>query len=42
MCEFDSLTIDELLAATFAAQREAYQQHPELARLESVRDLIRR
>ena len=42
MCEFDSLTIDELLAATFAAQREAYQQHPELARLESVRDLIRK
>ena len=42
MCEFDSLTIDELLASTFAAQREAYQQHPELARLESVRDLIRR
>ena len=42
MCEFDSLTVDELLAATFAAQREAYQQHPELARLESVRDLIRR
>ena len=41
MCEFDSLTIDELLAATFAAQREAYQQHPERAALERVRDLIR-
>ena len=42
MCEFDTLTTAELLRATFAAQREAYQQHPELARLESVRDLIRR
>lgn len=41
MCEFDSLTLDELLAATFAAQREAYQQHPERAALERVRDLIR-
>ncbi len=42
MCEFDTLTTAELLRATFAAQREAYQQHPELARLESVRDLIRK
>ena len=41
MCEFDTLTTAELLRATFAAQREAYQQHPERAALERVRDLIR-
>ena len=41
MCEFDTLTTAELLRATFAAQREAYQQHPERASLERVRDLIR-
>jgi len=41
MCEFDTLTTAELLHATFAAQREAYQQHPERAALERVRDLIR-
>ena len=42
MCEFDSLTIDELLAATFAAQREAYQSHPDQENLDHMRDLIRR
>lgn len=42
MCEFDSLTIDELLAATFAAQREAYQSHPDQENLDLMRDLIRR
>ena len=41
MCEFDTLTTAELLRTTFAAQREAYQQHPERAALERVRDLIR-
>jgi len=41
MCEFDTLTTAELLRATFAAQWEAYQQHPERAALERVRDLIR-
>ena len=41
MCEFDTVTTAELLRATFAAQREAYQQHPERAALERVRDLIR-
>jgi len=41
MCEADTLTTVELLRTTFAAQREAYQQHPERAALERVRDLIR-
>lgn len=41
MCEFDTLPTAELLHATFAAQREAFQQHPERAALERVRDLIR-
>jgi hypothetical protein len=42
MCEFDSLTTDELLAATFAAQREAYDGHLDREKLDFVRDLIRR
>lgn len=41
MCEFDSLTIDELLAATFANQREAYQRHPDREKLNFLRDTIR-
>ena len=41
MCEFDSLTIDELLAATFANQREAYQRHPDREKLDFLRDTIR-
>jgi hypothetical protein len=42
MCEFDSLTTDELLAATFAAQREAYQSHADREKLDLVGDLIRK
>ena len=41
MCEFDTLTTQELLHATFAAQREAYKRYPEPLRLERLSDLIR-
>ena len=42
MCELDFFTTDELLAATFAAQREAYDGHLDREKLDFVRDLIRR
>jgi len=42
MCELDSFTTEELLAKTFAAQREAYQSHPDQENLDLMRDLIRR
>jgi hypothetical protein len=42
MCELDFFTTEELLAKTFAAQREAYQSHPDQENLDHMRDLIRR
>jgi hypothetical protein len=41
MCEFDHLSVEELLAATFAAQRESYDHHLNRESLDGVRDLIR-
>ena len=42
MCELDFFTTEELLAKTFAAQREAYDGHLDRETLDFVRDLIRR
>jgi hypothetical protein len=42
MCELDFFTTEELLAKTFAAQREAYDGHLDREKLDFVRDLIRR
>jgi hypothetical protein len=40
--ELEKVPTEALRRATFAAQREAYQQHPELPRLVGLRDLIRK
>ena len=42
MCELDFFTTEELLAKTFAAQREAYDGHLDREKIDFVRDLIRR
>ncbi|MFM8915724.1 MAG: hypothetical protein ACKOFY_05650, partial [Candidatus Limnocylindrus sp.] len=40
--ELENVPTEVLLRATFAAQREAYDRHPDRGKLDLIRDLIRK